>query len=102
MKAAAPNANRPTSSFRELVVIAGERTGGRAPGKGFHPRPVAVPPTDRGLWPRSITLMTHRSWAEPWRIKVVEPLVMTSRLQRERAIAEAGFNTFLLRSNDVY
>ncbi|MGA2062504.1 MAG: tyrosine phenol-lyase [Thermoguttaceae bacterium] len=44
----------------------------------------------------------RHSWAEPWKIKVVEPLKMTTRAQRERAIAEAGFNTFLLRSEDVY
>jgi tyrosine phenol-lyase len=44
----------------------------------------------------------HRSWAEPWKVKVVEPLKMTTRVQRERAIVEAGFNTFLLRSEDVY
>src|ERR1041385_2093679 len=46
--------------------------------------------------------MPRRSWAEPWKIKVVEPLTIRSRAERERSIAEAGFNTFLLRSDDVY
>jgi len=45
---------------------------------------------------------SRRSWAEPWKVKMVELLQMTTPEQRERSIREAGFNTFLLRSADVY
>ena len=44
----------------------------------------------------------RRSWAEPWKIKMVEPIKMQSREERKIAIEAAGFNTFLLRSEDVY
>ena len=38
----------------------------------------------------------------PWKIKVVEPISLPHPVRRREAIEEAGWNTFLLRSEDVF
>src|SRR5579859_1977516 len=40
--------------------------------------------------------------APPYKIKVVEPIALQPYAKRQEALEEAGFNTFLLRSDDVF
>ena len=46
--------------------------------------------------------MRKRRTAEPYKIKAVEMLKMLTVEERESCLQEAGFNTFLLHSEDVY
>jgi hypothetical protein len=47
-------------------------------------------------------MMPERTIAEPYKIKMVEPIRQIPPRARARAMALAGYNTFLLRSEDVY
>jgi tyrosine phenol-lyase len=43
-----------------------------------------------------------RSWAEPYKIKMVELVHVSTYEEREKALEVAGYNTFLLKSKEVY
>jgi tyrosine phenol-lyase len=49
-----------------------------------------------------MTERTDELFAEPYKIKVVEPIRMTTRAERERLIAESGYAVGMIRSEDVY
>ncbi len=46
--------------------------------------------------------MERKFMAEPYKIKMVETIKMTTRDEREEAIERAGYNTFLLNSKECY
>jgi tryptophanase len=46
-------------------------------------------------------MKNERSIIEPFKIKMVEPLHKHTRAQREAVLQEAGYNLFLVRSNQV-
>ncbi|HZD80342.1 MAG TPA: tryptophanase [Actinomycetota bacterium] len=45
--------------------------------------------------------MDEESWFEPYKIKAVEAIPITIREERRQALEKAGWNTFLLRSDQV-
>ncbi len=45
---------------------------------------------------------SERRMYEPYKIAIFEPLRAVDKKYRRRAMAEAGYNTFLLKSEDVY
>lgn len=46
--------------------------------------------------------MSKKYVAEPFKIKMVEPIKMTTKEEREEKIKEANFNLFSLKADDVY
>ncbi len=46
--------------------------------------------------------MSNAYLAEPFKIKMVEPLKIISKQERKEAIIRAGYNPFLLKSDEVY
>ncbi|MDU7968169.1 MAG: beta-eliminating lyase-related protein, partial [Paeniclostridium sordellii] len=46
--------------------------------------------------------MSKKYVAEPFKIKMVEPIKMTTKEEREVKIANANYNLFSLKADDVY
>src|SRR6266536_5709308 len=87
-------------SLRRRAVRTPLRASSRA-----HPQVVeAFGVLSDGASPRGGRVPGDTAWVlpEPWRVKAIEPIRLIGREARERALAEAGFNMFRLRSEDVF
>ena len=47
-------------------------------------------------------ILVRRLSPPPWKVKMVEPMELRPPADRRVAIAEAAYNTFLLRSEDAF
>ena len=79
----------------------GRRRGGRGGGRALGRRP-QEPPRQGSPDPSELSRDDWRLRPPPWKIKVVEPIALASAERRCAALAAAGYNTFLLCSDDVY
>ena len=71
------------------------------PAPGGRPERPAAPPMTPRCAAATITTVQPLS-PPPWKAKVVEPIELRTLAERRVAMGEAGYNTFLLRSEDVF
>ena len=71
------------------------------PGAAIGGRPVSPYGLPR-MWPPRARCDDRGMRVPPWKIKVVEPITLRSPEERAQAMADAGYNTFLLHADDVF
>ena len=76
---------------RDVWSGGGQRPSGRHPGRA---RPCRTARVGLGAWRRSMTDARFRTIIEPFRIKAVEPIRTTTRVQHLEALQAADYNPF--------